>query len=316
MLFGTDRRRFLWDLKQRNFFCGHLKLRSLSIRAGKRSTAGCVCRDSLCIESAGALLSLPMSLSSGSRRRGGEWVTYLDLLNSFHQWQKSNYLPGNARLLYYSLLAIFNEARWPEQVQIDNFRLMSMLDTRTERVAIAARDSLVAAGLIEYSKGKKRSPNTYRLKYTPQKVSENDSESGSVFDSETVSTSSSVSVPKAVSHIKKKNKDISLVPSLDGTKRPKQVFEHDSLPYRAARWLADQIEERLPNCTAHSEATLQSWAADFDKCHRLDGHSWEDIDKVLQFSQFDSFWQSNILSGGKFRKQYTQLLAKMGGGGT
>jgi hypothetical protein len=243
-------------------------------------------------------------------------VTYLDLLNSFHQWQKSNYLPGNARLLYYSLLAIFNEARWPEQVQIDNFRLMSMLDTRTERVAIAARDSLVAAGLIEYSRGKKRSPNTYRLKYTPRKVSETDSESGSVFDSETVSTSSSVSVSKVVSHIKEKDKDISFVPPPAGTKRLKKVFEHDSLPYRAARWLADQIEERLPNCTPHSETTLQNWAADFDKCHRLDGHSWEDIDKVLQFSQFDSFWQSNILSGGKFRKQYTQLLAKMGGGGT
>lgn len=243
-------------------------------------------------------------------------MTYLDLLNSFHQWQKSNYLPGNARLLYYGLLAIFNEARWPEQVQIDNFRLMSMLDTRTERVAIAARDSLVAAGLIEYSRGKKRSPNTYRLKYTPQKVSENDSVSSSVFDSENDSVSSSVSVPKAVSHIKKKTKDISLVPPSTGTKKPKQVFEPDSLPYRAARWLADQIEERLPNCTPHSETTLQNWAADFDKCHRLDGHSWEDIDKVLQFSQFDSFWQSNILSGGKFRKQYTQLLAKMGGGGT
>ena len=108
----------------------------------------------------------------------------------------------------------------------------------------------------------------------------------------------------------------SLVPPSTGTKKPKQVFEPDSLPYRAARWLADQIEERLPNCTPHSETTLQNWAADFDKCHRLDGHSWEDIDKVLQFSQFDSFWQSNILSGGKFRKQYTQLLAKMGGGGT
>lgn len=138
----------MWDLKQRNFFCGHLKLRSLSIRAGKRSTTGCGCRDSLYTGLGAALLSLPMSLSSGSRHRGGEWVTYLDLLNSFHQWQKSNYLPGNARLLYYGLLAIFNEARWPEQVQIDNFRLMSMLDTRTERVAIAARDSLVAAGLI------------------------------------------------------------------------------------------------------------------------------------------------------------------------
>lgn len=108
----------------------------------------------------------------------------------------------------------------------------------------------------------------------------------------------------------------SFVPPPAGTKRPKQVFEHDSLPYRAARWLADQIEERLPNCTPHTEATLQNWAADFDKCHRLDKHDWEDINAVLQFSQFDPFWQTNILSGGKFRKQYTQLLAKMGGGGT
>ncbi len=200
----------MWDLKQRNFFCGHLKLRSSSIRADRRFTIGCGCRDSLYTGLGAALLSLPMSLSSGSRHRGGERVTYLDLLNSFHQWQKSNYLPGNARLLYYGLLAIFNEARWPEQVQIDNFRLMSMLDTRTERVAIAARDSLVAAGLIEYSRGKKRSPNTYRLKYTPQKVSENGSESGSVFDSETVSTSSSVSVSKTVSHIEDKEKDLLL----------------------------------------------------------------------------------------------------------
>ena len=306
----------MWDLKQRNFFCVRLRPHSLWTQAGKRSTLGCGCRDSLYTGLGAALLSLPMSLSSGSRHRGGERVTYLDLLNSFHQWQKSNYLPGNARLLYYGLLAVFNEARWPEQVQIDNFRLMSMLDTRTERVAIAARDSLVAAGLIEYSRGKKRSPNTYRLKYTPQKVSENGNESGSVFDSETVSTSSSVSVSKTVSHIKEKDKDVSFVPPPAGTKRSKKVFEHDSLPYRAARWLADQIEGRLPNCTAHSETTLQNWAADFDKCHRLDGHSWEDIDKVLQFSQFDSFWQSNVLSGGKFRKQYTQLLAKMGGGGT
>ena len=247
-------------------------------------------------------------------------MTYIDLLNSFHQWQKTNYLSGSARLLYYSLLAIFNEARWPDQVQIDNFRLMSMLDTRTERVAIAARDSLVAAGLIDYSKGKKRSPNTYRLKYTPQKVSENGDENGgetgSVFDSESGSISSSVSVSKTVSHKEEKDIDSSFVPPSAGTKKPRRSFGHDSLPYRAARWLADQIEDRLPNCTPHTEATLQSWAADFDKCHRLDRHDWEDINAVLQFSQLDPFWQSNILSGGKFRKQYTQLLAKMGGGGT
>lgn len=105
----------------------------------------------------------------------------------------------------------------------------------------------------------------------------------------------------------------SLVPPDDGTRKAKSVFEQTSLPYRAARWLADQIEERLPNCTPHTETTLQSWAADFDKCNRLDKHTWENINEVLQFSQSDPFWSTNILSAGKFRKQYTQLLAKMGG---
>ena len=119
-------------------------------------------------------------------------ATYIDFLKSFHQWQKSNYLSGHAKLLYYSLLAVFNEAHWPAQVQIDNLRVMSMIDTRSEKTAINARDELVSAGLIEYVRGKKKSPNAYRLKYRIPKCSENDSVSGSVFDSESDSESDSV----------------------------------------------------------------------------------------------------------------------------
>lgn len=103
-----------------------------------------------------------------------------------------------------------------------------------------------------------------------------------------------------------------IVPTSVGTKKTGVVFEHDSLPYRAARWLADQIEARLPNCTPHTEATVQAWAVDFDRCNRLDGHNWDDINDVLAFSQSDPFWRKNILSGGKFRKQFTALLAQMG----
>ena len=43
-------------------------------------------RGFLYIESAGALLLLRMSWWSGSRRRGGEWVTYIDYLNDFNHW--------------------------------------------------------------------------------------------------------------------------------------------------------------------------------------------------------------------------------------
>lgn len=130
-------------------------------------------------------------------------MTYIDRLNFFNRWLCINYLPGNAILLFYRLLALFNEAGWPESIQVDNYRLMSMVDTRTERVAISARDKLVDCGFIQYSKGKKKCPNTYFLTdYTPQKVSENDS----VFDSESSSVSGSDSVSKTVSHIKTKNK--------------------------------------------------------------------------------------------------------------
>lgn len=96
--------------------------------------------------------------------------------------------------------------------------------------------------------------------------------------------------------------------------KPKKVFEKDGYPYRAARWLADAIEERMPTCKAYTEDTLQSWAADFDKCNRIDGHPWLEISDVLSFSQSDRFWGQVILSGGKFRKQYITLLAKMNGG--
>ena len=126
-------------------------------------------------------------------------MTYVDRLNVFNRWLATNYLPGNSTLLFYRLLALFNEAGWPESIQVDNYRLMSMVDTRTERVAISARDKLVDVGFIQYSKGKKKCPNTYYLtSYTPQKVSV----SGSVSDSKSGSVSVSDSVPKTVSHIK------------------------------------------------------------------------------------------------------------------
>ena len=124
-------------------------------------------------------------------------MTYIEYLNAFHRYCKVKHLSGNAKLLYFELLALFNETHWPESLQVDNRHLMLLVDTKTERVAISARDKLVDAGFIRYRKGKKGSPNTYYLlKYTPQKVSEFDSENDSVSGSETVS--------ELCSHIKKK----------------------------------------------------------------------------------------------------------------
>ena len=100
----------------------------------------------------------------------------------------------------------------------------------------------------------------------------------------------------------------------ESEKRTKKVFPPDSDAYLAACCLRDEIAARLPTASPPSEKQLQAWADAFDKCNRIDGHDWEEIERVLLFSQSDKFWQQNILSGEKFRKQYTALLARMGGG--
>ena len=101
-------------------------------------------------------------------------------------------------------------------------------------------------------------------------------------------------------------------PETDG--RMKKTFPPESDAYKAACCLRDEVAARLPTATPPTEKQLQGWADAFDKCNRLDGHGWAEIERVLLFSQDDPFWQKNILSGEKFRKQYTSLLARMGGG--
>lgn len=89
-------------------------------------------------------------------------MTYLERLNEFNQWLESNPLPGNAQLLFFRLLNVFNRAGWPELVQVDTLRLMLMTDCSKD-AAYRAREKLKEAGFITYRKGKKGSPTAYFL---------------------------------------------------------------------------------------------------------------------------------------------------------
>lgn len=109
---------------------------------------------------------------------------------------------------------------------------------------------------------------------------------------------------------KEENKGIMGKSDACGTGRAKP-FPQNHPAYQAAVYLNRQICSRYPSQQPANEKRLQSWADAFDKCHRLDGQSWEDIGRVLRFSQKDPFWQTNILSAKKFREKYLQLLAKM-----
>lgn len=94
-------------------------------------------------------------------------------------------------------------------------------------------------------------------------------------------------------------------------KKEERVFDADSDAYKAAAYLAQKIEKNYPNVKPPTEKDKQRWAADFDKCNRIDGYDWWDISDVLRFSQQSPFWRKNILSGKKFRDKYERLLIEM-----
>lgn len=55
----------------------------------------------------------------------------------------------------------------------------------------------------------------------------------------------------------------------------------------------------------------RKWDDDFDKLLRIDQRPYEEVARLIQLTQQDSFWKSNILSGKKFREKYDQLLMKL-----
>ena len=57
--------------------------------------------------------------------------------------------------------------------------------------------------------------------------------------------------------------------------------------------------------------SLKAWNRDADLLLRKDKRPLDEAVKLLRWCQDSDFWRGNILSMGKFRKQYTQLLHQM-----
>lgn len=90
-------------------------------------------------------------------------MTYIDLINAFERWLETNYLPVSSQLLWYKLISLFNRCGWSEWVTVDNHRLMSMMQIKNEKTFIKCRDFLIESKFFFYKKGKKGSPNQYKI---------------------------------------------------------------------------------------------------------------------------------------------------------
>ena len=91
-------------------------------------------------------------------------------------------------------------------------------------------------------------------------------------------------------------------------KRKENVYSETSVEFRLAAYLFKFIQERK---TDYTEPNFQEWAKHIDYMIRLDKRDFKEIGKVIEWCQQDEFWQNNILSTSKLRKQYDQLVLKM-----
>ena len=85
--------------------------------------------------------------------------------------------------------------------------------------------------------------------------------------------------------------------------------------FRLAEKLATHVESLDSKVFTRKDRqkTITAWAGDMERLERLDGRTVKEIDAVLEWVTEDDFWSTNILSGGKLRKQFSTLVSQLNG---
>lgn len=81
---------------------------------------------------------------------------------------------------------------------------------------------------------------------------------------------------------------------------------------RLTERLGERIRANDPKAKPHVKS--DRWQTDMRLLLDERGGDVQEVERVIDWCQSDSFWRSNILSPAKLRKQFSQLVLKAGGG--
>ena len=96
----------------------------------------------------------------------------------------------------------------------------------------------------------------------------------------------------------------------DRYSRVRNRTDTDTTPevVRLSERLADHIARNDPKANPQPES--ERWLTDMRLLIADRGGDVAEVEQIIDWCQADSFWRSNILSPGKLRKQFTQLVLK------
>jgi len=89
-------------------------------------------------------------------------------------------------------------------------------------------------------------------------------------------------------------------------KKSKYNFNDDQMNF--AKYFQKCLKEINPN---QKEPNYEAWANDVRLLNEVDKRDGQLINSVWEWARKDSFWQSNLLSPSKFRKQFDALVIKL-----
>lgn len=90
-------------------------------------------------------------------------VNFITEITSFHRFVKTTHFSNNAQLLWFKMFLLWNETGFPDWLQVDNLRLMAMIQVNSKNALFRARSELLEAGLIIYQRGGNCHPNKYQF---------------------------------------------------------------------------------------------------------------------------------------------------------
>ena len=91
-----------------------------------------------------------------------------------------------------------------------------------------------------------------------------------------------------------------------------RVREESLVDNAPAVALCERLKALMVENGCKPPTVTSRWVGDMAKLIRLDGHTQDEITAVIEWSQADPFWRSNILSPGKLRAKYDTLRLRMG----
>ena len=98
-----------------------------------------------------------------------------------------------------------------------------------------------------------------------------------------------------------KEKDIKDIMS---SKSAKRIYEDSSPYFQLSQYLFSKMVQNNPEA---KKPNYQLWADDIRKMVELDGRTPQQVQGMIDWSQSDEFWKTNILSAKKLREKYDQM---------